>query len=147
MEDRADKKFDHERLEVYGVAVQFVALASQIYGDLPHGRSYLADQFKRAAASVVLNIAEGAGEFYPDDKTRFYRYSCRSATECAAILDVCRALGVSESQRLDEARDLLLRIVQMLIRLCKSRTIAGTGTGTGTGTTRKQALPETSGAS
>jgi four helix bundle protein len=147
MDTRPELQFDHERLEVYGIAVQFVALASRIYSDLPHGRSYLADQFKRAAASVVLNIAEGAGELHPDDKTRFYRYSCRSATECAAILDVCRALGSVDTTRLDEARDLLLRIVQMLIRLCKSRSRPGTGTGTGTGTGAKDALPGSSGAS
>jgi len=40
----------------------------------------------------VLNIAEGAGEFAPKEKVRFYRMARRSATESAAVLDVCRNL-------------------------------------------------------
>jgi len=52
--------FDHEKLDVYGLAVDFVVRANEIVETLPRGRGYLADQ--RAALSVVLNIAEGAGK-------------------------------------------------------------------------------------
>ena len=134
MKPREENQFDHERLEVYGVAVQFVALASRILQDMPRGKSYLADQFQRAAASIVLNIAEGAGEIYALDKARFYRFACRSATECAAILDVCKINGISDSASLDLGRELLLRIVQMLVQLCKSMERAGRGSVTGPGT-------------
>ncbi len=42
----------------------------------------------------------------------------RSGTECAAILDICRELKlVSE---LEHARQLLLRVASMLIKLGKS---------------------------
>jgi len=131
MEVGGDKLFDHERLDVYATSVQFVVLANRIMQGLPKGRSYLADQFRRAATSIVLNIAEGAGEIYVADKARFYRFACRSATECAAIIDVCRTLGFSQTELLDEARDLLLRIVPMLVQLCKSMERAGKGSGTG----------------
>jgi four helix bundle protein len=47
-----------------------------------------------------LNIAEGAGEFSPSEKARFYRMARRSATECAAILHVCRRLALVEETRL-----------------------------------------------
>jgi hypothetical protein len=67
MEAVGEKLFDHERLEVYGTAVQFVVVANRIMQSLPKGRSYIADQFRRAAASIVLNIAEGAGEIYVAD--------------------------------------------------------------------------------
>ncbi len=127
----AEKQFDHERLDVYVSAVQFVVLATRIMQGLPKGRSYLADQFRRAATSIVLNIAEGAGEIYVADKARFYRFACRSATECAAILDVCRTLGFSQPELIAEARDLLLRIVPMLVQLCKSMERAGKGSVTG----------------
>jgi len=56
-------KFDHERLEVYQLALRFLAVANLIASRLPRGRSYLADQLRRAATSIVLNIAEGAEEF------------------------------------------------------------------------------------
>ncbi len=66
-----------------------------------------------------MNIAEGAGEFSRNEKARFYRMSKRSATECAAILDVCRRLKLVEQPRLDEGREVLLRIVAMLVKLVR----------------------------
>ena len=84
--------FDHERLDVYQVALDFVVLADEVAERLPRGRSALADQLQRAATSVPLNIAEGAGEYSRKEKARFYRIALRSATESAAILDVSRRL-------------------------------------------------------
>jgi four helix bundle protein len=73
-------QLDHEKLDVYRVAIEPVALADDIVEQMPRGRAYLADQLQRAATSVPLNIAEGAGEFSPKDKARFYRMAKRSAT-------------------------------------------------------------------
>jgi four helix bundle protein len=112
-------RFDHENLDVYQRAVEFVVLADGIVTDLPRGRAYLADQFHRAATSIPLNIAEGAGEYASNEKARFYRMAKRSATECAAILDVCRRVDVVSPAKHDEARSLLLRIVSMLTKLAK----------------------------
>ena len=118
-------KFDHERLDVYQVSISFVGLADDIVEKLPRGRAYLADQLQRAALSIPLNIAEGAGEFSPKDKKRFYRMALRSATECAAIFDVCKRLKIAENETLDSGRDSLLRLVSMLTRMTKE---PGTGT-------------------
>ena len=123
--------FDHERLDVYRVALDFLVTASNIVENLPKGRAYLADQLNRAATSIVLNIAEGAGEFSPADKARFYRIARRSATESAACLDVCAKLSLIDQNQHSAGRDQLLRLVAMLVRLSKP---SGTGTGTGTGT-------------
>jgi four helix bundle protein len=54
--------FDHEKLDVYTAAVDFIALAHRIIATLPTGHADLADQLRRAATSIALNIAEGAGE-------------------------------------------------------------------------------------
>ena len=107
-------EFSHERLDVYHAAVEWLIIADELAGALPKGRAYLADQLRRAAASIALNIAEGAGEFAGAEKARFYRIARRSATECAAILDGCRALKLSDRERVATARDLLWRIVAML---------------------------------
>ena len=103
---------------MYNVAIEFVALAD-LADELPRGRAYLADQLRRACTSVVLNIAEGAGEFAGAEKARFYRMAKRSATECAAVLSVCRRLALGSDSRLDAGRTLLLRIVSMMIPLIR----------------------------
>ena len=116
----AVKYFDHERLDVYSVAIDWVVLADDVVEQLPRGRGYLADQLQRAATSIALNIAEGAGEFSGPEKARFYRIARRSATECAAVLDVVRRLELTSPDRLGAGRDLLLRIVSMLTKLVRS---------------------------
>ena len=138
-------EFDHERLDVYRTAIEFVVIANEIAEQLPRGRGYLADQLQRAATSIPLNIGEGAGEFSSGDKARFYRMGRRSATECAAILDVCRRLRLVPDGTFTAARELLIRTVSMLVRIVRNldgqaQAVTadpepGTGTGTGTGTT------------
>ena len=127
--------FDHEKLDAYHVAIDLVAIANRTVSEMPRGHSYLADQYRRAATSVPLNIAEGAGEYALREKARFYRIARRSATECAAIIDVCRKLELTPVEHLDIGRELLLRLVAMLIKMArKCEQLSGTGTGTGTHT-------------
>ena len=130
------KHFDHERLDVYRTSLEFVAFASRLAHDLPKGNAHITKQLDRAAISIPLNIAEGAGEFSRNDKARFYRIALRSTTECAAILDVCRHLHLVPDERTDHGRSLLLRITSMLTVMAKrlGREPSGTGTGSGTGT-------------
>ena len=111
--------FDHERLDVYQVAIEFVILVDEVAETLPTGRAYLVDQLKRAGSSVPLNIAEGAGEYSRLEKHRFYRIAKRSATECAAILDICQKLNLVGQAQLQRSRDLLLRSVSMLIKMVR----------------------------
>jgi four helix bundle protein len=127
------RSFDHEKLDVYQAGIQFVGVANDVVERLPKGRAYLADQIQRAAVSIPLNVAEGAGEFSRKDKARFYRIALRSATDSAALLDVCRRLKLADQPATSAGRDLLLRIVSMLTRM--ARGLGGwSGTGTGTGT-------------
>ena len=111
--------FDHEKLDAYQVALEFVGRADQIVEQFPRGRGYLADQLQRAALSIVLNIAEGAGKFSPADKAVFYVRARGSTTECAAVLDVCKKLNLIQST--DADKNLLERIGQMLTKLIKVR--------------------------
>lgn len=84
--------FAHEKLDVYNLALDFLALAGELVEHLPRGRGHLADQLGRASTSIVLNLAEGAGKFSKPDKRRYYLIAQGSTTECAAILDVCLRL-------------------------------------------------------
>ncbi len=109
--------FEHEKLDVYKTAIEFVAIAGDIIERLPQGYGPIRDQLLRASTSVALNIAEGAGEFAADEKARFYRIARRSATESAAILDVCRTRKLIDPQPLGAGREVLLRVVAMLTRM------------------------------
>jgi four helix bundle protein len=107
-------QFEHERLDVYRTSIEYLATADEFADTLPKGRAYLVDQIRRAATSIPLNIAEGAGEYAAAEKARFYRIARRSATESAAVLDVCRTVQLGDEKRIDAGRNLLLRIVAML---------------------------------
>jgi len=123
--------FNHERLHVYQVALDFIVATNEITQQIPVGRSSLSDQLQRASISVLLNIAEGAGEFSRKDKARFYRMAIRSATECGAVLDICNRLKLADTQAVTQSREMLIHIVSMLVRMCQG--LAGMGRGTGMG--------------
>jgi four helix bundle protein len=112
--------FDHEKLDAYQAAIEFIVLIDTVVENLPRGRAYLADQLQRAGASVTLNIAEGAGEYASNEKIRFYRMAKRSATECAGIFDICQRLRIIEEQYYSKGRELLLRIVSMLTKMART---------------------------
>jgi four helix bundle protein len=111
--------FDHEKLDVYRAAIEFVILVDKIVEQFPRGRAYLADQLLRAGTSIPLNIAEGAGEYSSSEKGRFYRMAKRSATECAGIFDICKQLGMVDEGLFVKGRELLVRIVAMLTKMAQ----------------------------
>ena len=112
--------FDHEKLDVYQTAIVFLSRANDVAENLPRGRGYLADQLQRAALSIVLNIAEGAGKFSPKDKAAFYARARGSTTECAAVLDVCECLSLIPEMKTDN-KQILERIAKMLTKLIKAQ--------------------------
>jgi four helix bundle protein len=110
---------EHEKLSVYHKSLDLSSLVAVLTDSWPIGKHSLLDQLLRASTSVVLNIAEGAGEFSPREKARFYRMSRRSATECSAIMDVAvRHRAVTEDQR-STARAIILEVVAMLTALIR----------------------------
>lgn len=113
-------QLDHERLDVYDLALQFLVVANGIIEGLPRGRGHLADQFTRASLWIVLNLAEGAGKHGKLDKRRYYLTARGSATESAALLDVCLRLELLDEAGHETAKAMLVRIVSMLIKLAQS---------------------------
>ena len=113
-------QLDHERLDVYDLALEFLVLANGVIEGLPRGRSHLADQFTRASLSIVLNLAEGAGKHSKLDKRRYYVTARGSATESAALLDVCQRLKLLDEAGHRTAKGMLVRVVSMLIKLAQS---------------------------
>lgn len=108
-----------QKLDVYRCSIDFVAMAVEIGERVPRGHAGLRDQLRRAALSVPLNIAEGAGRTSEADGARHFAIARGSAMECAAVLDVVRALGALEEERHRRAIELLARVVAMLTKLCR----------------------------
>ena len=124
-----DMVLDHERLDVYLIALDFVVFANEVIERLPRGRSHLADQLMRASTSIVLNLAEGAGKLSKPDKRRYYLTARGSATESAALLDVCLRLKLVGEAHHRAGKEQVVRVVSMLIKLAMSLedTRAGAG--------------------
>lgn len=112
--------FDHDKLDVYRCALAAIDTVDAIVEQMPKGRAHLKDQLDRSATSIVLNIAEGAGEYSRADKQRFYRMARRSATESAAPLDIIARRKHAPADLLAQARGYLERIVAMLVRMAQS---------------------------
>ena len=119
MDERNDGSFGFEKLDVYQAALQFIPLAGQVILNLPSGYHPYADQLRRAALSIAVNIAEGVGRTSPGDRRRHYGIARGSAMECAAILDACRAVGAASGSSVSDGRALLFRIVAMLTKMCR----------------------------
>jgi len=111
-------QFDHEKLNVYHEALDFVGHATELLERVPK-RVAVYDQLDRASTAIPLNIAEGTGKFTPPDRCRYYNTARGSALECAACLDVLVVKKILK-QEITEAKAVLIKVVSMLVGLIKA---------------------------
>ena len=109
--------FSYEKLQVYQRATEWLAVSSVLLSGIPKGNAELANQLRRAALSIPLNIAEGAGKTSEADKKRFYSIARGSSLECAAILDAMKILELGNSKEIEQGKKLLKDIASMLTAL------------------------------
>jgi four helix bundle protein len=110
--------FDHEKLDVYREAIAFYGWVGRFIAAIS-AKAAAKDQLDRASTSIPLNIAEGNGKFSAKDRARFLEMARGSALECAACLDVLLVRKLASEEQVVLAKDLLARIVQMLIGLLR----------------------------
>ncbi len=102
----------------YEVSVQLIDSLRPLMPVIEKSDRDLADQIRRAASSVVLNLAEGQRSA-KGNKQRHYAIAHGSANEVKAALAVARAWGW-----LDEAKapaEILDRLLALLWRLTHPR--------------------------
>jgi four helix bundle protein len=113
--------FDHEKLDVYGLELEFIAWTADFLEEasqsLVSHRRELCDQLDRACLSVLLNTAEGNGKRQGLQRARFFDDARASAMESAACLDASVAKRIAKNDRIRWGKELLVRIVSMLTRL------------------------------
>jgi len=113
--------FDHEKLDVYGVELQFIAWLTDFFDDISKSsvrhRRELLEQLDRASLSALLNTAEGNGKRQGRQRAKFFDDARGSAIECAACLDASVAKRLVSDQRVCLGKEMLGRVVAMLTRL------------------------------
>jgi four helix bundle protein len=98
---------------IYSVSLEVIRSSHVLGQALP---AYLADQLRRAAASITLNFAEGCGKRTPSDRRRFFQHARGSAYEVTAIADVAATLGFVDPAVAAAFRDRSDHICAMLGR-------------------------------
>jgi four helix bundle protein len=88
--------FDHEKLEVYQVAIQFVAWSENLLEECQGKAASAKKHLDEASSSIPNNIAEGNGKWSKKDRKKFFEVARGSALECASCLDVLVALAAHQ---------------------------------------------------
>lgn len=83
----------------------------------PSSRAVLKDQLERAAISVVLNLAEGAGKITPKDRRKYFAIARGSIQEVAGCIEIAYALGQLSPSEYGSYQSRCLSIVKMISRL------------------------------
>jgi four helix bundle protein len=102
----------------YQVSLDAIRCLGRVVSQIAARDVALADQLRRAASSVPLNLAEGRRR-RGADRTRFYRIAAGSAAEAVAALDVAIAWGHADAAALAEARAALDRVLALTWPLVK----------------------------
>ena len=107
-----------DSLEAWNCGRQVSRQAYKLTLQPPLSRHFgLADQIRRAAASIPANIAEGYAMGTTPQFIRFLRISLGSATELSTHLELVRDLGLAEQEQLEEALRLCDKEIGLLIGL------------------------------
>ena len=109
----------HEKLECYRQSVTLAEDLGKEVAKWRKGNGYLADQLRRAMASIVLNLAEGNAKFSQPERSRFFRISRASACEVAACIDLMRVFGLTSPVEAIALKSRLEGISKMLWALMR----------------------------
>lgn len=118
---RTPPRFDHEKLDVYGLELEFLTWVTDFLIELSQPSRIptreLRDQLDRASLSVPLNTAEGNGRRQGRQRAKAFDDARGSAIECAACLDASVAKRLATADRIEPGKEVLFRIVSMLSKL------------------------------
>jgi len=111
---------DFRKLIAWQESRKLALLSRGAIASLPDRERYaLGSQWRRAAYSVVLNIAEGAGQVSRKQFVRYLNIALGSLDELQGVLELAAAMGYMSGPRLEELRLCRLhctRLVAALVR-------------------------------
>jgi len=103
-------------LDAQAVATQFASLLLGMLAKVPAAYRDLADQARRAATSIPLNIAEASGRT-GKDRSHHFRIAYGSAQESTVAIQLLTAVGVVAQADEAQLLGLLDRVKGMCWRL------------------------------
>ena len=89
-------------LKAYQHARRLAVTSRPLINRLPESERDLADQWRRASNSIVLNLAEGMSRRGAKEFRRFTDIARGSLVEVEAVLDLVQHLGIFKAGELDE---------------------------------------------
>ena len=110
--------FPFEKLQAYNRAVEWYRQINSLLDNhskqIPYG---FADQLRRAALSVSLNLAEGNGRWHLGDKKQFFWIARGSAFECVPLLSILKIDKVIKEDLYTRLRKELEELSKMITGL------------------------------
>lgn len=111
--------FSFEELRVYQKALDFIDEVYKITNDFPKEESFgLSSQYRRAAKSIALNIAEGAGDT-DAQFNRFLNITQGSIKECVVCSTIATRQKYISNEKNMQSRATLSQIAKMTKNLQK----------------------------
>ena len=119
MSNKSKYQFKFEDLNVYQKAMDFGESTDGLVKKFPSHELYaLSSQFRRAADSIALNIAEG----YPGSDAQFIKHlnhAIYSANECVSCSTKARRRSYISFEQDEENRKLISELTKMMSSLRK----------------------------
>jgi four helix bundle protein len=113
--------FDHEKLDVYQLELEFLSWASAFIDDIVRSprefRGELVQQLDRASLSILFNTAEDNAKRPGRQRAKYLDDARASAMECAACLDASVAKRFASPEGIRQGKETLARIASMLTKL------------------------------
>ena len=112
---------DFRKLVAWQEAKRLAILSRDAISTLPRAELFaLGAQWRRAAYSVSLNIAEGATQSSSRQFRRYLEIAKGSLDEVQGVLELAEGLGYVEGPRLDELREVRAHCARLVTALARS---------------------------
>ena len=113
---------NHKKLDVYRIGLELVREIYNLTSKFPKSEIYgLTNQMRRAAVSIVSNIAEGSARKSLRDRIRFYEVSRSSLVEIDAQIEIAILLNFCASTDLNILDEKLNHLFAKLCRLIQKQ--------------------------
>ena len=112
--------FDHEKLKVYQLAIEFVTWSETLLEECQGKAASAKRHLEETSSSILNNIAEGNGKWSKKDRKQFFEVARGSALECASCLDILVAKQRIRGDRVIQGKEQLRSIVNLLTRMIKN---------------------------